>query len=50
MSVQYRVFGEPGGGVPAFLTRGSQRSAAVDFMNIILARASVRTGDAGAEV
>jgi hypothetical protein len=39
VSVQYRVFSEPGGGVPAFLTRGSQRSAAVDFMNIILARA-----------
>ncbi len=40
VSVQYRVFSEPGGGVPAFLTRSSQRSAAVDFMKVILARAS----------
>jgi hypothetical protein len=40
VSVQYRIFSEPGGGVPAFLTRGSQRSAAVDFMKIILARAT----------
>jgi hypothetical protein len=40
VSVQYEIFSEPGGGVPAFLSRGSQRSAAVDFMKIILARAS----------
>jgi hypothetical protein len=40
VSVQYRIFSEPGGGVPAFLARGGQRSAAVDFMKIILARAS----------
>ncbi len=40
MSVQYRVFSEPGGGVPAFLSRGSQRSTAIDFMKIILARAA----------
>jgi len=48
VSVQYRIFSEPGGGVPAFLTRGSQRSAAVDFMKIILARATLapRSGDA----
>jgi hypothetical protein len=39
--VQYRIFSEPGGAVPAFLARGGQRSAAVDFMRIILARANV---------
>lgn len=38
VSVQYRIFSEPGGGVPAFLARGGQRSAAIDFMKIILAR------------
>jgi hypothetical protein len=37
--VQYRLFSEPGGGVPAFLSSGSQRSAAIDFMKLILARA-----------
>lgn len=41
VSVQYRIFSEPGGGVPAFLSRGGQRDAAIDFMKIILARASV---------
>jgi hypothetical protein len=40
VSVQYEIFSEPGGGVPAFLSRGSQRSAAIDFMKIILARAT----------
>jgi len=50
VSVQYRIFSEPGGGVPAFLTRGSQRSAAVDFMKIILSRANVSTPDSGAVV
>ena len=39
VSVQYRIFSEPGGGVPAFLSRGGQRSTAVDFMKLILARA-----------
>jgi len=39
VSVQYRIFSEPGGGIPAFLARGGQRSTAVDFMKIILARA-----------
>jgi hypothetical protein len=48
VSVQYCVFSEPGGGVPAFLTRGSQRSAAVDFMKIILARANALAPDPGA--
>lgn len=41
LSVQYRLFSEPGGGVPAFLARGGQRSAAIDFMKIILARADL---------
>ncbi len=41
LSVQYRIFSEPGGGVPAFLARGGQRSAAIDFMKIILARADL---------
>lgn len=40
LSVQYQIFSEPGGGVPAFLARGGQRSAAIDFMKIILARAA----------
>jgi hypothetical protein len=40
MIVRYEIFSEPGGAVPAFLARGRQRSAAVDFMKIILARAS----------
>ncbi len=40
VSVQYRIFSEPGGGVPAFLSRGGQKSTAVDFMKLILARAS----------
>jgi hypothetical protein len=39
VSVQYRIFSEPGGGVPAFVCRGSQKSTAVDFMKLILARA-----------
>jgi hypothetical protein len=41
LSVQYRIFSEPGGGVPAFLARGGQRSAAIDFMKLILARADL---------
>jgi hypothetical protein len=38
--VRYEIFSEPGGAVPAFLARSRQRSAAIDFMKIILARAS----------
>jgi hypothetical protein len=41
VSVQYRIFSDPGGSVPAFLARGGQRDAAVDFMKVILARANV---------
>jgi hypothetical protein len=40
LSVQYRIYSEPGGGVPAFLARGGQRSTAIDFMKIILGRAA----------
>jgi hypothetical protein len=40
VSIRYEIFSEPGGGVPAFLAQGSQKSAAIDFMKIILARAS----------
>jgi hypothetical protein len=39
--IHYEVFSDPGGGVPAFLARGGQKSAAVDFMKVILARANV---------
>jgi hypothetical protein len=38
--VRYEIFSEPGGAVPAFLARSRQRSAAIDFMKIILSRAS----------
>lgn len=38
-AVTYTVFSDPGGTVPAFLTRGGQRDAAVSFMKTILARA-----------
>jgi hypothetical protein len=40
VSVAYTVFSDPGGAVPAFLAKGSQRNAAVDFMKTILARAT----------
>jgi hypothetical protein len=41
LSVQYRIYSEPGGGVPAFLARGGQRSSAIEFMKIILGRADL---------
>jgi hypothetical protein len=44
VSVRYEVYSDPGGGVPAFLARGGQRSAAVDFMKVILARAKPPAG------
>jgi hypothetical protein len=37
--VSYEIFSDPGGGVPAFLASGAQRSSAVDFVKIILDRA-----------
>jgi hypothetical protein len=38
-NVSYEIFSDPGGGVPAFLASGAQRSSAVDFVKIILERA-----------
>jgi hypothetical protein len=39
VDVTYVVYSEPGGKIPAWLSRGGQRDAAVDFMKRILARA-----------
>ena len=38
-SVSYEIFSDPGGGIPAFLASGAQRSSAVDFVKNILDRA-----------
>jgi hypothetical protein len=38
VDVSYEVYSDPGGHLPAFLVRGGQRDAAVDFMKTILAR------------
>lgn len=38
--VVYQVFSDPGGAIPPFLAWGSQRTAAVDFLQTILRRAS----------
>jgi len=40
LSIQYRLYSEPGGGMPAFMTRGSQRSTAIEFMKTTLAHAA----------
>lgn len=40
VAMTYTIYSEPGGSVPAFLAVGGQRSAAVDFVKIILGRAS----------
>jgi hypothetical protein len=40
--VSYQVFSDPGGGIPAFMASGGQRSAAVDFVKNVLARAGGR--------
>jgi hypothetical protein len=40
VKIVYEVFSDPGGSVPALLSRGSQRDAAVDFLRTILKRAS----------
>lgn len=37
--IQYEVYSDPGGSVPAMFARGSQRDAAVSFLKVILARA-----------
>jgi hypothetical protein len=42
VNVSYQVFSDPGGGVPAFLVRGPQQSAAIDFFKTILGRAKAR--------
>ena len=39
VGVSYVVFGDPGGSIPAFLARGAQRSTAVKFLKVVLARA-----------
>jgi hypothetical protein len=36
--IVYIVYSEPGGVIPAFLAKGGQRSAAMDWMKIILGR------------
>jgi hypothetical protein len=40
LAVAYQIFSDPGGGIPAFLARGGQRSSAVDFVKNVLARAA----------
>lgn len=40
--VAYEIYSEPGGGIPAFMARGAQRSSAVDFVKNILDRARTR--------
>jgi len=42
VTVVYTVYSDPGGAVPPFLAKGSQREAAVDFLKTILARAKSR--------
>jgi hypothetical protein len=46
--VVYTLFNDPGGNVPAFLSRGPQRSKTIDFVKLIRARASqTEAPDAG---
>ncbi len=45
--IRYQVWSDPGGGVPAFLARGGQKDSAVDFMKVILARATALPPSAG---
>jgi hypothetical protein len=40
LAVSYEVFSDPGGGIPAFLAGGGQRSAAIDFVKNVMARAA----------
>jgi hypothetical protein len=42
LAVSYQVFSDPGGGIPAFLAGGGQRSAAIDFVKNVMARAAGR--------
>jgi len=39
--LRYEVFSDPGGGIPAFLASGGQRSAAVDFVKAVILRAGL---------
>lgn len=39
LSITYVIHSDPGGSVPAFLVHGGQRTAAIDFLKTILARA-----------
>ncbi len=40
VQISYEIFSDPGGGIPAFLARGGQRSAAVEFFKAIVGRAT----------
>ena len=42
VAITYVVYSEPGGSVPAWLTRGGQRDAALSFMKTILSRAATK--------
>jgi hypothetical protein len=42
VAITYEVFSDPGGNLPAFLVRGPQKSAAIEFMKTILARAEAK--------
>ena len=46
VDITYLIFSDPGGSTPAFLSKGSQRKAAVDFLKTILKRAQAAR-DAG---
>jgi hypothetical protein len=37
--LRYEVYSEPGGGIPAFLARGGQRSSAIEFVKAAIGRA-----------
>jgi len=42
VAITYEVFSDPGGNLPAFVVRGPQKDAAVEFMKTILARAEAK--------
>lgn len=44
VQIVYEVYSDPGGELPAFLVRGPQKDAAVEFMKTILARAQAKKG------
>lgn len=43
--IGYETFSDPGGGVPAFLARGGQRNAALEFVKSVLALAASPPAD-----